>query len=238
MSNKSPEIASTDLTKDVFGIKGLPITNGMVSWIPNRSPVDSSVAKNLMAAGAVLYVKTNTSQANLLVESINHVFGTTKNPSSLVLSVGGSSGGEAGLLAARGSILGTGTDGGGSIRFPAAFCGVWGLKCSKGRIPAMGLMGPKDGNESVNAGFGPFARCVSSMELWMKAQMAAKPWDFDTTAIPMPWNEREAEKNTKRLKIGVIWDDGVVRPAPPVTVRLMIVRKWQSLSLTHRCSAP
>lgn len=59
-----------------------------------------------------------------MVESTNNVFGTTKNPYNLALSVGGSSGGEAGLVAARGSVLATGTDGGGSIRFPAAFCGL------------------------------------------------------------------------------------------------------------------
>lgn len=110
--------------KDIFGIKGIPSTCGLASWIPNVSAVDSSVTKGLLAAGAVLYVKTNTSQACLMVESINNVFGTSKNPCNLALSVGGSSGGEAGLVAARGSILGSATDGGGSIRFPAAFCGL------------------------------------------------------------------------------------------------------------------
>ena len=59
-----------------------------------------------------------------MVESINNIFGTVKNPHNLKLSVGGSSGGEAALLAAKGSILASGTDGGGSLRFPAAFCGV------------------------------------------------------------------------------------------------------------------
>lgn len=192
----------------------------MVSWIPNISPVDSSVVRNLEAAGAVLYVKTNVSQAHLMVESINNVFGTSMNPHNLALSVGGSSGGEAGLLASRGSILASGTDGGGSIRFPAAFCGVWGLKCSKGRLPTMGMMGPKDGNESVNGGLGPMARSVSSMELWLKAQLANEPWEFDPTCIPMPWNEQEAKQNVNKLRVGVIWDDGVVRPTPPVTVCL------------------
>lgn len=110
--------------KDCYGIKGLPITAGLVSWIPNVVDIDSSVTQALLAAGAVLYVKTATSQAHLMVESISNVFGTVRNPHNLALSAGGSSGGEAALLAARGSVLGSATDGGGSIRFPAAFCGV------------------------------------------------------------------------------------------------------------------
>lgn len=222
--------------QDSFGIKGIPTTAGLASWIPNISPVDSSVTKALLAAGAVLYAKTNVSQAYLMVESINNVFGTTKNPYNLALSVGGSSGGEAGLVMARGSVLASGTDGGGSIRFPSAFCGLCellllpkekkradmvlkgGLKCSKGRIPAMGIMAPDDGNESVNMGLGPMARTVSSLELWLKAQLHNQPWDSDPSCIPMPWNLKEAERTTKRLVIGVLWDDGVVFPTPPVTV--------------------
>lgn len=110
--------------KDCFGVKDVPSTAGMVSWLPNVSDKNSTIAQSLLDAGAVLYVKTNMSQALLMVESINNVFGTSRNPHNLDLSVGGSSGGEGGLLAARGSILATGTDGGGSIRFPSAFCGV------------------------------------------------------------------------------------------------------------------
>ena len=110
--------------KDCYGVKGIPSTAGLVSWLPHVSDKDSSVAKALLDAGAVLYVKTNMSQALLMVESINNIFDTTRNPYHLDLSVGGSSGGEAGLLAARGAILGTGTDGGGSIRFPSSFCGL------------------------------------------------------------------------------------------------------------------
>lgn len=75
-------------------------------------------------AGAVLFAKTSVSQSLLMVESINNIFGSVKNPYNLALSVGGSSGGEACLVAAKGSILGSGTDGGGFLRFPAAHCGL------------------------------------------------------------------------------------------------------------------
>lgn len=110
--------------KDCYDVKGVNTNAGLVSWLPYRASRHSSVAQALEAAGAILYAKTSSSQALLMVESINNIFGTVKNPHNLALSVGGSSGGEGALLAARGSILGSGTDGGGSLRFPAAFCGV------------------------------------------------------------------------------------------------------------------
>jgi amidase len=93
-----------------------------------------------------------------------------------------------------------------------------GLKPSKGRSPAMGLMSPSDGNESINSGLGPMCRNVASLELWMKTQSANSPWDFDPSVILMPWNEVEAQRPANKLKVGVVWDDGVVRCTPPVTV--------------------
>lgn len=110
--------------KDCYDVAGLPTTSGLISWLPNVANKDSAVAKALLDAGAILYVKTNVSQGLLMVESINNVFGTTRNPFNLDLSAGGSSGGEAALVAAKGAILGSGTDGGGSIRLPASFCGL------------------------------------------------------------------------------------------------------------------
>lgn len=110
--------------KDCYDVEELPTTSGLVSWIPNIASKNSAVAKALLDAGAILYVKTNVSQALLMVESINNVFGITRNPFNLDLSAGGSSGGEAALIAAKGALLGTGTDGGGSIRLPASFCGL------------------------------------------------------------------------------------------------------------------
>lgn len=82
----------------------------------------------------------------------------------------------------------------------------------------MGIHAPRDGNESCNAGLGPMAHSVSSMELWLRAQLIGKPWKSDFTCLPMPWNEGEARRATGKLVVGVLWDDGVVRPTPPVTV--------------------
>ncbi|RDW62532.1 hypothetical protein BP5796_10834 [Coleophoma crateriformis] len=209
--------------KDCYDVEGVCTSSGLVSWLPNQAAKTCSVGRGIIAAGGILYVKTTCSQGMLMVETINNIFGTTANPYNLQLSVGGSSGGEAGLIAAKGSILGSGTDGGGSLRFPAAFCGLWALKPSKGRIPATGVSGVRSGSESVNSALGPMAKPVSGLELWLSAQLLAEPWNYDMSCNPMPWRTVEAERPKKKLVFGLILDDGVVRPTPPVTRALQIV---------------
>ncbi|KAL4963271.1 amidase signature domain-containing protein [Aspergillus stella-maris] len=211
--------------KDLFGAKGVHATAGLASWIPNVSTEDSSVVKKILSAGGIIYVKTGVSQGHLMVESINNVFGTVMNPFNTGLSAGGSSGGEAAIVGARGAIIGSATDGGGSIRFPAAFCGLWGVKCSKGRIGTMGIESPGDGNESTNAGLGPMARSVSGCEIWLRAQLDSTPWEWDFNCVPMAWNIEKAKRTAGKLVVGVVRDDGVVRPTPPVIRALEIVIK-------------
>lgn len=218
--------------KDVFNVEGQATTGGLVSWLPNIAQNNATVAHSIIAAGGILYAKTATSQACLMVESITNVFGIVRNPHNPQLSAGGSSGGEAALVAAKGSILGSGTDGGGSIRFPAMFCGLWALKCSKGRIPTAGCGGgPQSGSESVNMGAGPMAKSVASLELWLRAQLASRPWEMDSSCIPMSWRVSEAERPQKTLTIAVIWDDGIVKPVPPVTVRSDPSYVWEKKRL-------
>ena len=238
------------ISQDCFDVEGINTNAGLVSWLPYRALRNSCIAEGLLAAGAILYVKTSSSQALLMVESINNIFGTVKNPRNLKLSVGGSSGGEGALLAAKGSILGSGTDGGGSLRFPAAFCGVCksihlhqmtrlcpspsgrlqvligalgSFKPSKERMPGRGVSGPRSGSESVNAGLGPLAKTVAGLELWLRAQLEIEPWNEIPGCLPMPWNFTEAQRCTKKLTVGVILDDGIVQPTPPVTVCLRAV---------------
>lgn len=86
--------------------------------------------------GAIIYVKTSVPQSLMIGETINNIIGRTLNPYNRLLSPGGSSGGEAALIALHGSPLGIGTDIGGSVRIPAAFCHLWSLKASHGRIPS------------------------------------------------------------------------------------------------------
>jgi amidase len=62
------------------------------------------------------------------------------------------------------------------------------------------------------------ARSVNTLELWLRAQIANEPWEFDDSCIPMAWKISEAERPRRTLVFGVIWDDGVIRPSPPVTV--------------------
>ncbi|EXJ91447.1 hypothetical protein A1O1_04559 [Capronia coronata CBS 617.96] len=210
--------------KDCFDVEGANSNAGLVSWLPYRASKNSCVAQALLNAGAVLYAKTSSSQALLSVESINNIFGTVKNPHNTELSAGGSSGGEGALVAAGGSILGSGTDGGGSLRWPAAFCGLWTLKPSKERVPGAGISAPRSGSESVNAGIGPLAKTVSGLELWMQAQLASEPWNYTFGCLPMKWDTVQAQRpSATKLKVGVVWDDGIIKPTPPVTRALQIV---------------
>jgi amidase len=86
------------------------------------------------------------------------------------------------------------------------------LKPSKERMPGREVSVPRSGSESVNAGLGPLAKSVDGLELWLKAQLASEPWNESTACLPMRWNGLEAQRPTKKLKIAVIWNDGIIQP--------------------------
>ena len=85
-------------------------------------------------------------------------------------------------------------------------------------MPGRGVSAPRSGSESVNAGLGPLAKTVAGMELWLRAQLESEPWNEIPGCIPMPWDSTRAQRPSKKLKFAVVWDDGVVKPTPPVTV--------------------
>ena len=211
--------------KDTYSVKAYASTNGIVSWLPNVVAANCLAVDSILDNGGIVIAKTSTSQACQLVESINNIYGTVGNPHNPKLSAGGSSGGDAALVSAGGSILGSGVDGGGSIRFPATMCGIWALKGSKGRFTGKGMASIASGNESVNAAYGPFARSVAGLEMWVKAQLLSKPWERDHTCTPMPWNEELAKRRRPdKLTIAVVRDDGVIYPSRPVAVRSILPR--------------
>ncbi|QGA12542.1 hypothetical protein EYB26_000186 [Talaromyces marneffei] len=198
--------------KDLFDVTGVDSCIGWVGLTNKPATQDGNAAATLRRLGAVLYVKTNVPQSMMMSDSYNHVFGQCVSTLNRNLISGGSSGGESSLVSARGSILGIGTDVGGSIRIPANLCGIYGLSPSTGRQPyeRSGLR-----QDVIRSVAGPMAMSLSTVEKYMEALPAARPWEIDHQVTPIPW-QTELCTTTKRLRIGYVIDDGVVKVQPPV----------------------
>ncbi|RCI13550.1 hypothetical protein L249_5594 [Ophiocordyceps polyrhachis-furcata BCC 54312] len=199
--------------KDCFNIRGLDACVGFVAYVGDAADAEAAIAGDLERAGAVLFVKTNVSTAMMMAESNNNLIGRTLNPWNRRTTCGGSSGGEAALLALGGSPLGVGTDIGGSLRIPAACTGIFTLRPSSGRFPVRGIRSGMPGQEAVASVNGPMARTLADLELYCRALIGAEPWLRDPRCIPLPWRVVEPPS---RLRIAVLWHDGMVRPTPPV----------------------
>ncbi|RJE23255.1 Amidase [Aspergillus sclerotialis] len=200
--------------KDRFDVEGVDSTVGWVGLINNPAQSSSSIVQTLESMGAVLYVKTNIPQSLMMSDSYNHVFGQSVNAFSHDLISGGSSGGEGALIASGGSILGIGTDIGGSIRIPANLQGLYSITPTTGRVPwdcsfmhQYYLVPPVAG---------PMARSLSSVESFMESLLGSQPWNIDPGCIPIPWRKELATPPSRKLKLGFVFDDGMVRPQPPV----------------------
>ena len=184
---------------------------------------DCQMMAILRAAGAVFYCKTNQPQAIMHLESHSSIFGRVLNPYNIGLSAGGSTGGEAALIAMRGSVLGVGTDIGGSIRGPAGFCGIYGFKPTSYTLPMKDFIAGGFGAElNVLCSTGPMCTSARDMDLFMSVISSAKPYLTDPRLIPIPWSGLNSTPTPEPLKIGFMMHDGVIVPQPPVTRAL----KW------------
>lgn len=169
----------------------------------------------------------------------------TVNPYNTSLTAGGSSGGEGALVGLRGSVLGIGSDIGGSIRSPAANCGVFGFKPTAGRLPLTGWAPLLSAAEHIVPTNGPLSTSLKGLELFMRVSLngngdgdgngndgvgagSGKPWLREPNLVAMPWRDpasyfaadaREGGERRK-LKVAVMWDDGVVKPHPPIAKAL------------------
>ena len=156
--------------KECFDIVGTATTAGLVGRASRLKTDDAELVARLREAGAIITAKTNLAQLELFVESDNPLYGRTNNPWDVSRTPGGSSGGEAALVAAGASPLGLGTDIGGSVRVPAHFCGVCGLRPTPGRLS---LAGSADMDlfghvRAIPDAAGPIARSVSDLRLAMR----------------------------------------------------------------------
>lgn len=140
----------------------------------------------------------------------------TVNPFNPSLTDGGSSGGEGALVGLGGSVLGIVTDVGGSIRSPAANNGVFGFKPTSGRLSILGWATPMAGSEAILGTIGPISTSFEGVKLIMKTVVDAKPWLKSPNLVAMDWRDTSGLFRERRLKVAAMWDDGVVKPHPPI----------------------
>jgi amidase len=153
--------------KESFDVAGLPTTWGKPLWKDNIAAGNAVVVERLMAAGAVIYGKTNVPLMLMDSQSYNEVYGTTNNPWDTARGPGGSSGGEAAALAAGLCALGAGSDIAGSLRNPAHYCGVYGHKPTWGLIPPRGHSPSGALTPTDISVVGPMARHAEDLALAM-----------------------------------------------------------------------
>ena len=195
--------------KDNTETKGIKTTFGCIAYEHYVPEEDEIVVKRVKDAGAIILGKTNTPAFGYKGVTDKILFGATKNPWNLEKTSGGSSGGAAAAVAAGISPLAIGSDGGGSIRIPSSFCGVYGLKPHFGRIPHPDMR--LAGYLGTFVHKGPIVRYVKDAAFML--DVLAGPDDIDRYSLPKPnfsYLEKLEEKPTA-LKIGYSFDMGFIR---------------------------
>jgi amidase len=195
--------------KDNHDVAGLPCTAGTKGLAGRVPTLDATVVARLKAAGAIVLGKTNLPELALAFETDNLVYGRTNNPYDLARTPGGSSGGEAAIIAAGGSPLGIGNDTAGSIRLPAHFCGIAGIKPTTGRVPKTGYLGSSGGALGSLMQSGPMARYVEDLELALPIICGGD--GRDPAVVDMPLADPGAV-DLRRLRVAFHTDNCIVSP--------------------------
>lgn len=228
--------------KDQFHIKDVETTMGYVGWIGTfegkkgtgkERVFESEMVIELRNLGAVLYCKTSVPHTLMTGETVNNIIGYTWNPKNRNLASGGSSGGEGALIGLKGSPLGFGTDIGGSVRIPAAFNGLYGIRPSSGRLPYEGMANSMDGQNTILSVVGPLATSVGALKLVIRGLLSQQPWLHDPLVHEIPWRDDHEQQiidltnsnSGTRLAFGVFRHDGHIQPHPPVRRALDIAVK-------------
>jgi aspartyl-tRNA(Asn)/glutamyl-tRNA(Gln) amidotransferase subunit A len=186
--------------KDVLCVEGEPTSCGSRMLANYRPPYDATVIARLRAAGAVLFGKTNMDEFAMGSSTETSYYGPTRNPWDVERIPGGSSGGSAVAVAAEVTPLSLGTDTGGSIRLPAALCGIVGLKPTYGRVSRYGLIAYGSSLDQV----GPFAHDVADTALLLRVIAGRDPLDSTSVDQPVPDYAATLETAPESLRIGVV----------------------------------
>lgn len=197
--------------KDSLDTAGMITTGGSTGRIHFMPAHDATVVRRVKAAGAILLGKTNTPELTLSYETDNLVYGRTNNPWDVTRTSGGSSGGAAAIVACGGAAFDIGSDYGGSIRLPAHFNGIAGIKPTHGRVPRTGHIFPFGGTHDAFQQIGPLGRYVDDLVLLLP--ILAGPDNIDPAIVPMPLGD-PAAVDLRALRIGFHVDNGIRTPTP------------------------
>jgi Asp-tRNA(Asn)/Glu-tRNA(Gln) amidotransferase A subunit family amidase len=199
-------------TKECIEVAGMPCCDASRIFEGNVSTQDATVVRSLRGAGAILLGKTNIPEFAFHYDSNNLVYGATRNPHNPERSVGGSSGGEGAALATGITPIGVGSDYGGSIRVPAHFCGVTGLKPGRWVVPYGGHFPPAQAMSiQLWSEIGPMARYVEDLQLLLP--IFAQP---DLTTDPDVAPHRMNPDQPESLRVAIFDEDGICPVDPAI----------------------
>lgn len=189
------------LAKDVYCEEGVPTTacSNVLRDKVYTPPFDSTTTKRLKAAGALSIAKTNTDEFTMGASTETSCYGPTKCPWDTTRVAGGSSGGSAAGVSAGEGFFGLATDTGGSIRQPAGFCGVCGIRPTYGRTSRFGVMSMASSLDTI----GPIARTVEDMAIVLQAIAGKDTLDATTSDRPVPDYRATLGKDIKGLRVGI-----------------------------------
>jgi Asp-tRNA(Asn)/Glu-tRNA(Gln) amidotransferase A subunit family amidase len=199
--------------KSSIEVADLPFEAGSKLRTRVRGKKDAVLVSRLREAGAIVLGVTNTPELLMAWETDNLLYGRTNNPWDLSRTAGGSSGGEAAAIASGCSAAGVGSDGGGSIREPAHFCGICGLKPTPGRIPTTGHYPVSAGPFALLGVVGPMARNVGDLKLLFEVVQGPDDGDAQSAPVSLRWPGAEA---LRKIRVGYFEDDGRT-PVTPET---------------------
>ena len=194
--------------KSSISVAGLPFETGSRFRAGVRGEADATLVARLRAAGAIVLGVTNVAEQLMAWETDNALYGRTNSPWALDRTPGGSSGGEAAAIAAGLSAGGVGSDGGGSIRVPAHFSGICGLKPTPGRVPATGHFPPCGGPFALTGVVGPMARTIDDVQLLLEVMAGADIGD--PNGHPVPLRLGDCRLQIADCRVGFFEDDGIV----------------------------
>src|SRR5438270_6296285 len=199
--------------KSSLDVAGMRCETGTRLRSGNVATHDAPLVARLRKAGAIVLGVTNTPEILMAWETDNLLYGRTNSPWDLERTPGGSSGGEAAAIASGMSAGGVGSDGGGSIRVPAHFSGICGLKPTPGRIPSSGHFPESLGPFALLGVVGPMARNVDDLKILFEVMRGHDDADSCAAPVPVRW---PTDDHLRHLKIGYFEDDG----RTPVTAEI------------------